>query len=229
MKKFFSAVVALVIFFTANNLASAESSPEWVKNLLEAKNATQMVVVAATSGSKAKVSMHEKDSARNWQQIMKTDAFIGKNGLGKTREGDSKTPVGTFIFNAAFGIYPDPGCAVPYTQVDENIYWSGDGREGKRYNEMVDIRDIPDLNTKDSEHIIDYKPYYYYCLNISYNKEGMAGKGSAIFMHCWNKAKPWTGGCVALPEEKMLFVMKNVRPDCVVVINSFENIKNGGI
>lgn len=165
--------------------------------------------------------MHEKVGG-DWQQIMTTPGFIGRNGLGKTREGDGKTPVGTFHFTAAFGIATDPGCRIPYTQVDENIYWSGDANY--RYNEMVDIRDFPRLNKDDSEHIIDYNPHYTYALNISYNEAGIAGKGSAIFMQCFGPAKPWTGGGVALPVEKMLFVMHNVRPDCVVVIDSLKNL-----
>lgn len=33
-----------------------------------------------------------------------------------------------------------------------------------------------------------------------------------------------TGGCVAIPEEQMYFVMQHVDPDCVVVIDSMENL-----
>ena len=37
-------------------------------------------------------------------------------------------------------------------------YWSGDPREGFHYNELVNIKDLPDLDLEsgDSEHIIDY-------------------------------------------------------------------------
>ena len=153
---------------------------------------------------------------------MTTPGFIGKNGLGKTIEGDNKTPVGIFRFTKAFGIFSDPGCMFQYVQVDENIYWSGDWNY--KYNEMVDIRENPALDTANSEHIIDYKIYYNYCLNISYNENGKAGSGSAIFLHCFGDKKPWTGGCVAIPEEKMLFVIQNVKPECVVVIDSLQNL-----
>ena len=53
---------------------------------------------------------------------------------------------------------------------------------------------------------------------------GKNGLGSAIFLHCFGPAKPYTGGCVALPEEKMRFVMQHVRPDCVVVINALQRL-----
>ena len=221
LKKFFSLI--LVVSFLFAGKVSAEESPQWIKNLPAAKNATQLFVVAQV-GEKttAWISMHEKDADGNWQQIMTTPGFIGKNGLGKTIEGDNKTPVGIFRFTKAFGIFSDPGCMFQYVQVDENIYWSGDWNY--KYNEMVDIRENPALDTANSEHIIDYKIYYNYCLNISYNENGKAGSGSAIFLHCFGDKKPWTGGCVAIPEEKMLFVIQNVKPECVVVIDSLQNL-----
>ena len=206
-----------------SNLAIKES-PNWVQKLSAAKTADQLLVVGAMGKTTAWVSLHEKNAQGQWVQIMTTPGFIGKNGLGKTKEGDSKTPVGTFHFTAAFGIAPDPGCAIPYQQVDENSYWSGDGRPGMKYNEMVDIRQCPSLNTKESEHIMDYNPNYIYCMNISYNEEGTPGKGSAIFLHCLDAKKPYTGGCVAIPEDKMRFVMQHVQKDCAVVINSLDEL-----
>ena len=221
LKKFFA--LMLVVSFLLVNKVFAQESPQWIKNLPAAQNANQLFVVAQI-GEKttAWISMHEKDAYGNWQQIMSTPGFIGKEGLGKTREGDNKTPVGTFYFNKAFGIATNPGCRLPYVQVDENIYWSGD--TNYKYNEMVNIKDYPALNKEDSEHLIDYNPHYIYCLNISYNEQGTAGKGSAIFLHCFGDIKPWTGGCVAIPEAKMLFVMHNVEPNCVVVIDSLKNL-----
>lgn len=200
----------------------AEDSPEWVTALDAAKDAKQLFVVAAYEKSSAWISMHEKDTDGNWKMLTSTPGFIGKEGLGKTKEGDLKTPVGTFGFNKAFGIDEDPGCAIPYTKVDEDTYWSGD--IDANYNQMVSIKDFPNLNTDDSEHIVDYQYEYRYCLNISYNEEGTAGKGSAIFLHCFGDRKPRTGGCVAIPEEQMYFVMQHVSPDCVVVIDSMENL-----
>lgn len=198
-----------------------KDSPQWIKNLPAAKNSGQIIVVAQI-GEKttAWLSMHEKFNG-NLQQIMTTPAFIGKNGLGKTVEGDNKTPVGIFHFTKAFGIAADPGCQIPYAQVDENIYWSGDWN--CRYNQMVDVRNFPALDTANSEHLIEYNPAYIYALNISYNETGAAGKGAAIFLHCFGEKNTWTGGCVAIPEDKMLFVMQNVKPNCAIVIDSLEN------
>ncbi len=201
-----------------------ENSPEWIGRLDAAQEADQLFVVAGVGDTTAMVSMHVKDASGVWKQIITTPGFIGRNGLGKEAEGDGKTPVGTFAFNAAFGIAEDPGCAIPYLQADEDCYWSGDQREGCHYNEMVSIKDCPDLDTDASERIMDYPVHHEYCLNISYNEEGTPGLGSAIFLHCFGPQKPYTGGCVSIPREQMLTVMQNVDPGCVVVIDSLEKL-----
>ena len=202
-------------------------SPEWVVNLPAAQDAEQMLIVAGMGMDKtaATISMHQKDADGNWKQILSTPGFVGKNGLcadADHREGCAQTPVGIYRFNKAFGIAPDPGCAIPYIQVDENTYWSGD--PDRQYNQMVDIRDVPELVMDDSEHIVDYDYQYRYCLNISFNEDGTPGRGSAIFLHCFGPWKPWTGGCVSVPENIMKKIMHNVREDCVVVIDTFESL-----
>lgn len=202
----------------------APASPEWVQAIAEKNGAEQLFVVAGYEGTTAWISMHEKDADGEWKMILSTPGFIGKNGLGKTKEGDAMTPVGVFSFNRALGIAADPGCAIPYVQADENTYWSGDSREGMRYNELVSLLDYPDLNVEDSEHILDYTYQYQYCLNISYNADGTPGKGSAIFLHCIGDRKPYTGGCVSVPMDQMYFIMRHVSPDCVVVIDTLENL-----
>lgn len=202
----------------------AEVSPDWVTALPEAQDAQQLFVIAAHEKTTAWVSMHEKDENGEWHMIMSTPGFIGKNGLGKTQEGDGMTPVGTFTFNRAFGIAPDPGCAIRYVQADEDTYWSGDVNEGMHYNELVSLKELPELDKDNSEHILDYPYEYQYCLNISYNADGTPNAGSAIFLHCLGDRKPRTGGCVAIPMDQMYFVMQHVSPDCVVVIDSMEHL-----
>ena len=233
-----SAVETAAVTETADNAEKLYSStqeetdsPEWVKALPEAQdeNTKQLFIVGGMGMDKttATVSMHQRDSKGNWKQIMSTPGYIGKNGMCADEdhaEGASQTPIGTYRFNKAFGIADDPGCAIPYVKVDDDTYWSGDVREGYHYNEMVDIKDYPDLDLENSEHIVHYEYEYRYCLNISFNEDATPGKGSAIFLHCLGAKKPYTGGCVAIPENKMLFVMQHADPDCVVVINTFENL-----
>ena len=202
-------------------------SPEWIAALPAAREAEQLFVVAAIGMDQttAFVSMHRKDSDGNWKQILSTPGFVGKNGLcpdADRKEGCAQTPAGIYHFNKAFGIAADPGCAIPYFRVDDNTWWSGD--PDRQYNRMVDIRGVPDLAKDSSEHIVDYQYQYQYCLNISFNEEGTPRRGSAIFLHCFGPQKPWTGGCVAVPENIMKRIMRNVREDCVVIIDTLENL-----
>ena len=239
MKKMILIVLAMVTVLAAVSAAAetpdglfasgqqAIDSPEWIAKLPAAQEAKQIFVVAGIGPDKttAFISMHQQDENGTWKQILSTPGFVGKNGLCADedhREGCAQTPTGTYYFNKAFGIAADPGCAIPYIQVDENTYWSGD--PDRQYNQMVDIRDVPDLVMDDSEHIVDYQYQYQYCLNISFNEDGTPGRGSAIFLHCFGPAKPWTGGCVAVPENIMKLIMQNVREDCVVVIDTLENL-----
>jgi L,D-peptidoglycan transpeptidase YkuD (ErfK/YbiS/YcfS/YnhG family) len=207
------------------------ASPEWVTKLPSAQDESvkQLFVVAGLGMDKttATISMHERREDGTWEQILSTPGFVGKNGLcldADHKEGCGQTPVGVYKFNKAFGIAADPGCAIPYIQVTDDTYWSGDIREGYHYNEMVNLSDYPDLDMENSEHIVDYIYQYQYCLNISFNEDGTAGRGSAIFLHSFGPTKPYTGGCVALPEYMMKMVMTNVDPDCVVVIDTLENM-----
>ena len=207
------------------------ASPDWVAKLDAAKSSDQILTVAAydEKATDAWIALHEKKADGKWHMVMTTPGFIGKNGLGKDKEGDTKTPIGEYKFNRAFGIADDPGCAIPYVKVDQDTYWSGDQRPGFHYNELVSLKDLPDLDIKsgDSEHIIDYPYHYQYCLNISYNEAGTPGKGSAIFLHCLGPAKPFTGGCVAIPEDHMKYVMKHVNDKTAVVINTYEKLSGG--
>lgn len=237
MKKWISLLGALMLLVCCGAAAAedglratqqeTEDSPEWVAGIPAAQDATQLFVVAGIGMDQttATVSMHEKDESGVWKQILSTPGFVGKNGLcadADHKEGCGQTPIGVYHFNKAFGIAANPGCAIPYLQTNDEIYWSGD--PDYHYNEMVNIRDYPELAMDDSEHIVDYDFQYQYCLNISFNKEGTPGRGSAIFLHCFGPTKPWTGGCVAIPENKMKLVMQNVREDCVVVIDTLENL-----
>jgi len=211
------------------SLQREEPSPDWVAGLPAAQDGDvkQLFVVACIGMDRttAYVSMHQRDESGAWTQLLSTPGYVGKNGLcldADHAEGCGQTPVGVYRFNRAFGIAADPGCAIPYFQVSGDTYWSGD--PGYHYNEMVDINDYPALVMDDSEHIVDYEYQYQYCLNISFNEEGTPGRGSAIFLHCLGPVKPWTGGCVAIPEYIMKLVMQKVDPACVVVIDTAENL-----
>ncbi|MBR6337279.1 MAG: hypothetical protein IKR76_06040 [Ruminococcus sp.] len=201
-------------------------SPEWVTKLDAAKDCEQLIVVAGVDKTTAYITMHEKNAEGKWEQIIATPGFIGLDGLGNANINDCFTPVGTYTIDKAFGLADDPGCQMEYTKVDESYYWSGDDGEGKHFNELVSVKDIPDLDTENSEHIADFDYAYQYVLNMGYNSECKKDKGFAFFFHSFRYNRPYTGGCVAVPEDIMHFIMCNVKPGCKITLNTLK--KFGG-
>ena len=224
MKKVLLMVLIMLVTLPIIAEGKVKPSPKWVGDLYEVQDDTQVALIQGTVGTNANFSFHVKNDEGIWHEIISCPAYIGKKGWGKTQEGDMMTPRGVFTFTKAFGIEKDPGCPMGYTQVDNSHYWVGDS-ESEHYNQFVSTRDYDDFNKKDSEHIIDYKQAYKYCLNISYNADGVPGEGSAIFLHCQTKNK-FTAGCVAIPEKYMRELLTLVENDCVVIMDTNDNIKN---
>ena len=197
---------------------SAEQAPPQgsAAAALEVANQTdQIVLVDYTGGSKAVLSLHEKVDGI-WTEVLSCDAYVGKNGIGKTKAGDKKTPEGTYNLTTPFGIKDDPGAQMPYTKVTKYHYWCGDSNS-EYYNKLVDERKVDRKHTKSDEYLIDYKGVYNYCLFIDYNAEGIPNKGSCIFLHCTGKNK-YTGGCVAVPEKTMKQIVQWARAGVKIVI-----------
>jgi len=180
-----------------------------------AGGASQIVLVEHKGGSKAELTIHEKKHGV-WEQLYSCTAYVGANGIGKTREGDKKTPSGTYNLTQPFGIKADPGAYSNYIQVTKNHYWCGTSGS-EYYNQLVDTRKVNRARTSSDEFLINYKGYYNYCMFIDYNKEGTAGKGSCIFLHCTG-GKSSTAGCIAVPEKVMKNIICWAKPGCKIVI-----------
>ncbi len=162
----------------------------------------QLVFVKYTGGSDATVQMYVK-SGKKWKRIVNCSAYVGKNGIDKARQGDMRTPTGTFSLTQAYGIKDDPGAKLPYVKVDENLYWCADENY---YNQLIDIREKP--HSCSGEHLIDYAPNYYYGMFLDYNKENEYKKGAAIFLHCTGP-KVYTAGCIAVSQANMIKIIQN--------------------
>lgn len=172
----------------------------------------QLIVVKRTKGSDAVVYLLEKGD-KKWHEKICCDAYIGKEGVGKTREGDMKTPLGDFGILTAFGILPNPGTSLPYVDVTDDVYCCGDSLY---YNQLIYLSEHPHDCT-DGEHLIDYVPEYNYGFFPDYNKECIVGKGSAIFFHCKGK-KTYTAGCVAVDEDKLAEILRCVDAHARLII-----------
>ena len=72
-----------------------------------------------------------------WKLIDQMPANVGRNGMGKTKEGDQKSPIGLFSLGTAFGNAPKPeGTNYPYRLLTPQDFWVDDSRS-KYYNEWV--------------------------------------------------------------------------------------------
>lgn len=183
-----------------------------------AQTATQIVTVRYKSGSNAKLRLFTKQDGVWTSQFDAVNAYVGKNGIGKTKEGDNKTPTGTFNLTTPFGILADPGAAMGgYTKVTKYHYWSG--KSGSEYyNRLIDRRVDTDYTPgKNDEHLIDYTKAYNYCFFIDYNADGEAGLGSAIFLHCTSGSKS-TAGCVAVDQSVMKSLLLTLKKGAKIVI-----------
>jgi L,D-peptidoglycan transpeptidase YkuD (ErfK/YbiS/YcfS/YnhG family) len=171
----------------------------------------QLVTVTAASyaATHASFAAYQRENGK-WVKVLGPwTASIGKSGMappGKKREGDGRTPSGTYGFGFFFGAEPDPGVSFPYRRAHSYDRWDDDS-SSPLYNEWVDDRTH---NPGAAPEAMDDPPYYDYGAVIAYNTARTPGKGSAIFLHVDTGAP--TVGCVTLPTTELLKVLKWLRP-----------------
>lgn len=165
----------------------------------------------------AELTVYEAKDGK-YNSIYTCPAVIGKNGPGKHAEGDTKTPLGTWVVGEAYGIKENPGALLPYTVVTEDMYWCATGNHGKKYNQLIYKSQEPNADYSEDEHLIDYPGVYDYFIDLGYNKGCAPYVGNAIFLHVWRNPNHPTGGCVAVSEESMIKILKLIPIGTVVTI-----------
>ena len=136
-------------------------------------------------------------------------ARVGYNGVarpGRKREGDGKTPSGTYGFSFYFGVQPRLGFAFPFRHAYVYDVWDDDS-SSPRYNEWVDQRRHNPGRDPEPMH---QAPAYDYAAVIAYNTARVPGRGSAIFLHVGTGSA--TAGCVSLPRPELIRVLHWMRP-----------------
>ena len=90
----------------------------------------------------------------------------GRNGFSSDkREGDGKTPLGSFEIESAFGFETPEKCALPFREIGPDSWWSG---EREDYNSWVENRGGKRYMPR-SEHLADYPTEYRLGFVIGYN------------------------------------------------------------
>lgn len=158
-----------------------------------------LVVVEGTGGSGCRVYAYEK-TGDGWDRRLVTAGYLGLNGMSNHRvSGDKTTPIGVFQMNTPFGQEDAlEGFPSNYLKVKESHVWTDDT------NVMVDDASAV------GEHVgtFWYDEYYDYAIDAGFNRNGLENQGSALFLHCIGQGKDYTSGCVAIPKEQMIAVMR---------------------
>jgi L,D-peptidoglycan transpeptidase YkuD (ErfK/YbiS/YcfS/YnhG family) len=170
----------------------------------------QLITVTAASyqATYATLAAYRR-TTHGWQRVFGPwVARIGRNGFappGLKREGDGRTPSGSFGLLYAFGAGPNPGFRLRYRQLRPYDYWDDDPAS-PRYNEWVDSRYAsPGANPEP----MDVSAYYDGVV-IGYNTARTPGLGSAIFLH--RNIGIATAGCVTLPPGELLPLLRWLNP-----------------
>ncbi len=142
---------------------------------------------------------------------------IGKKGSTvKKKEGDKKTPKGTFEIQHLY--FRKDRKQKPFTllksiEIKKNMGWCNDTRFPKKYNKLCKVKKnirSEKLTRKDSK--------YDFLIPIKYNfKKPVSGRGSCIFIHLTKDYKP-TAGCIALKEKDFLIMLKIIKKNSKIKI-----------
>jgi len=204
-----SAAVAAPVHGVAHHGASRAAllGPRHLRGVHDAR---QLVVVSATGygATTATVRVFRKRSD-GWHRVMGPwSAWIGYNGFaprGAKREGDGRTPTGSFHFVFAFGAGADPGTRYTWRRTRSTSFWDDDSASAN-YNRWVDSRHgNPGRNPEPMR----VRPYRL-GLVIGYNVSRTPGRGSAIFLHVTHHSA--TAGCVTLSYAEVHRLLRWLRP-----------------
>jgi L,D-peptidoglycan transpeptidase YkuD (ErfK/YbiS/YcfS/YnhG family) len=157
--------------------------------------------------------------ANDWHRVFLVRAVIGTNGLapvGEKREGDGRTPCGTYPLGPAFGYAPGLKTGLLYRQATDNDFWVDDA-QSLQYNQW--IRGKP--RARSFEHMRRLDGLYRYGIVVGYNMHPvLRAAGSAIFVHVWRRYDSSTRGCVAMAQRNLRKILKwlDQRDQPVIII-----------
>lgn len=205
-----------------------EEQPTYLTQVLNAEGLLfenldfgQLVLVVAQD-TKADIYCYEQSNGI-WSlngELGYINGYVGRNGVNENKlEGDDCTPAGMYYLGYVFGVNSKPETEMIYRQITENSFWVDDpGSE--YYNQWVEEKEGAVWNS--AEHLCKYPNSYAYAIVIEYNwmPNTVSGAGSAVFMHCGDAP---TSGCIVMPEQKILQILKwlssDENPGILIVTN----------
>lgn len=149
---------------------------------------------------------------------------VGRNGVageGEKREGDGRTPGGTFVLRGLYyrpdrvsrAILPTRLAPIPITPADG---WCDDP-DDLQYNRLVRLPYAASHEKlwREKDGLYDL------ILIIGYNDDPVVpGRGSAIFMHVARPDYSPTAGCVALSRKDLMEILTTLMPETPIEIRA---------
>ena len=132
---------------------------------------------------------------------------IGKNGISKKkREGDKKTPTGTFQIGNLY-YRPDrikkPSTKLKCIRIKKSMGWCDDPYNKKNYNKLITIK----KNIK-YEKLFRKDHKYDLMIPIKYNYfKPVKLRGSCIFIHLTDNYRS-TAGCIAIKQSDFYIMLR---------------------
>lgn len=205
------ALLALTVLPGAAPAARAASSQAAGGQATQALVHAQVITVSAASHSStyATLRAYRVSQGRRILVYGPWQARVGYNGVaraGAKREGDGKTPSGSYGFSFMFGVDANPGVHFWWRHAYRYDVWDDDP-SSPLYNEWINTRKHDAGKAPEPMHQV---PAYDYGAAIAYNTARTPGLGSAIFLHVGTGSA--TAGCVSLPRARLLKVLTWLRP-----------------
>jgi len=206
-------------------------------------SARQLVVVSSATYDPASYlatfqSFRRVNASSPWKPVF--PAWLAEIGSGHIvdvrREGDHATPTGVYPFGLTmYGTRPNPGgLHEAYHQLVCGDWWDEDPYSGQ-YNRFVHVAcgTTPPFAAWSEPLWTETQGNrgYPYLAVIDYNDNptvaGANAPGSGIFLHAWMGAP--TKGCIALPIEDLLKVLRWLQPADHPVIEIGTNAEVGHV
>jgi L,D-peptidoglycan transpeptidase YkuD (ErfK/YbiS/YcfS/YnhG family) len=195
----------------AATLLPAAPSRAAARSVTPSAGPSQLITVTAASRTTtyATFRAYRVSGGKRVEVFGPWTARVGYHGVaraGKKREGDGRTPSGTYGFSFFFGVDADSHLAFPFRHAYTYDYWDDDSAS-PRYNEWVDAKTASPGAHPEPMHNV---PAYDYAAVIAYNTARVPGLGSAIFLHIGTGGP--TAGCVSLPKAELLKILGWLKP-----------------
>lgn len=145
---------------------------------------------------------------------------IGKNGVAShKKEGDLKTPLGIFQIREVFyrkdRLGGTIGTKLPLLETHQEFGWCDDP-QSPFYNKFIENRSSAKCS---HESLWREDSIYNIVVVLGYNDApAVPGNGSAIFLHVARPAMTPTHGCVAIPQDDLIQLLKELPRECYLDI-----------